>query len=227
MWITQSIVSRNLYLFLGGILPSVIFPGMVYVVFAMNFGFVGARAMIQYLASTILRRTTPPIMVDEQVIQRARKNRKWLVFGVFIVITGLIPIVRLVGVLSNGGSSGDYSYTRNVSLYQQNDTFGISFGELTGNYPMADLQQQNGRAIDVTYNTDVTRGNLTLEIEDDSGKVRWRKTISPTTSGSIRLSPRARDSYHLILSGKDTKGKVDFKCSDADVTVTGLDDNNS
>lgn len=224
MWITQSIVYRNLYLLLGGILPSVIFPAMAYAVFAMNFGFVGAKAMIQYLACTILRRTAPPIMVDEQVIQRARKIRRWLVVGFILVVTGLILIVAVVGILSNGGSSGDSSYMRNMSLYQRNDTFGISFGELTGNYPMADLQPQNGQTIDVKYTSGVTRGDLTIQIEDDNGKVRWRKTVYSLDSGSIHLSSRYGNPYHLLINGNGTKGKVDFKCSDADVTVLGLND---
>lgn len=227
LWITQVIMYHNLYAFLGGFIVSVtFFPAMVYLGFVINYGSIGAKAMIQYLISTILRRTSPPLMVDAKVIERARKIRKRIVIGIagfILVVTGFILIVGVVDVFSNGGSPGDNWYGRNVYQYQHNDTFGISFGELTGNWAMADLQPHNGQAANITYTAHVIQGNLTIKIEDNSGKVRWSKTTSLSVSGSIPLPQKGVNLYHLIVGGNHTKGKVDFKCSDADVTVTGLD----
>jgi hypothetical protein len=73
----------------------------------------------------------------------------------------------------------------------------------------APLELVSGQTLTIDYQVRMTKGDLTLEIQDPQNDVLWQKSFQADASETIELQARENGQHFIVIAAESAGGSVD------------------
>jgi hypothetical protein len=74
----------------------------------------------------------------------------------------------------------------------------------------APVELGSGQLLTVDYQVQMTKGNLSIEIQSPQNELLWQKNFESDASDSIELQPQEAGQYFIIISADSAGGSFDI-----------------
>lgn len=72
---------------------------------------------------------------------------------------------------------------------------------------------EQGDTIDLTYQAEVTKGTLAIQLQAPDGSIVWEEILRETGAGSANWTADQNGTYHVRIQGDQTGGSFDVRWS--------------
>ena len=89
------------------------------------------------------------------------------------------------------------------------DTFEASYQRFDGQ-EVETYQLESGESFSLSYEIEVDKGSLTLELVDPEDQLVWEESFSEDAEDVFEFTPETSGRYRLLVIGDDTQGSFEL-----------------